>query len=101
MDDTRIRDRAYDLWERDGRPEGRHDDHWHQARRELEGDGGIPAPGPDAGIAVPGNASGDSLREAAERLRDADTDANAPRPSADRGQADDLGTAAMTERQPS
>ena len=85
MDDTRIRDRAYELWESEGRPDGRHDEHWHRARRELDGEGGssaadsLPdtAPGPDAGIPVPGNASQDSLREAAERFRDMDREQSA------------------------
>ncbi|NYZ17321.1 DUF2934 domain-containing protein [Azospirillum sp. RWY-5-1] len=80
MDDTRIRDRAYELWESEGRPDGRHEEHWHQARRELDGEGASSAadsaadsaPGPDAGIPVPGNASQDSLHEAAERFRDMD-----------------------------
>ena len=31
----RIRQRAYSLWERDGRPHGRQIDHWLQAEREL------------------------------------------------------------------
>lgn len=34
----RVRLRAYELWEAEGRPEGRADDHWSQATREvLEG----------------------------------------------------------------
>ena len=35
MDENRIRQRAYELWEKDGRPEGRHAEHWERARREL------------------------------------------------------------------
>jgi hypothetical protein len=31
----RIRERAYSLWEQEGRPEGRAEEHWHAARREL------------------------------------------------------------------
>ncbi|MEQ8695627.1 MAG: DUF2934 domain-containing protein [Bauldia litoralis] len=31
-----IRERAYELWEADGRPDGKKDDHWAQAARELE-----------------------------------------------------------------
>ena len=31
----RIRERAYQLWEQEGRPEGRHLDHWLQAEHEL------------------------------------------------------------------
>lgn len=34
--EERIRRRAYDLWEREGRPEGRGDAHWAQACAEIE-----------------------------------------------------------------
>ena len=34
--EQRIRKRAHEIWERDGRPEGQHDEHWDQARREIE-----------------------------------------------------------------
>lgn len=30
-----VKARAYELWERAGRPEGRHAEHWAQAEREL------------------------------------------------------------------
>lgn len=30
-----IRDRAYSIWEREGRPEGRERQHWEQAAREV------------------------------------------------------------------
>ncbi|MEZ0496483.1 DUF2934 domain-containing protein [Sphingomonas sp. IW22] len=36
--ETRVRERAYQLWEGEGRPAGRHDDHWHDAAREIDGD---------------------------------------------------------------
>jgi len=32
-----VRDRSYQLWEQEGRPEGRHLDHWLQAECELAG----------------------------------------------------------------
>jgi len=32
---ARIRQRAYELWECDGRPEGRDHAHWQQAEREV------------------------------------------------------------------
>jgi hypothetical protein len=35
--DHEVRARAYDIWEREGRPEGRHDEHWRQAQQELAG----------------------------------------------------------------
>jgi hypothetical protein len=52
-DKQRIRERAYELWEREGRPHGRHIDHWMQAERETGGPGaeGIARAGEgDAGL---------------------------------------------------
>jgi hypothetical protein len=34
-EDHKVRARAYDIWEREGRPAGRHDEHWRQAEQEL------------------------------------------------------------------
>ena len=40
--EDRIRKRAYQLWQQEGSPEGRPDDHWLQAEREIDhGDGEI------------------------------------------------------------
>jgi hypothetical protein len=33
--EQKIRERAYQIWEREGRAHGRDQDHWHAARREL------------------------------------------------------------------
>ena len=33
--DDRIRQRAYEIWEREGRPEGREQDHWKLASEEI------------------------------------------------------------------
>jgi hypothetical protein len=41
--ETRVRERAYAIWEREGRPEGGAEQHWAQAEAELraeEGQGG-------------------------------------------------------------
>jgi hypothetical protein len=36
----RIREEAYKLWEKEGQPEGRHDEHWSEAERQVnEGEG--------------------------------------------------------------
>ena len=38
MDETRgqtVRERAYAIWEREGRPEGRAEQHWRMAEQEL------------------------------------------------------------------
>ena len=34
-DDEAVRQHAYGIWEREGRPEGQHESHWHQALKEL------------------------------------------------------------------
>ena len=36
--EERIRRRAHELWEREGRPDGREAEHWDVAERELERD---------------------------------------------------------------
>ena len=36
--DQAIRERAYTIWEREGRPHGRERDHWLQAVWELSGE---------------------------------------------------------------
>lgn len=37
-DDDKIRERAYSIWESEGRQDGRHDEHWQRAEAELNGD---------------------------------------------------------------
>ena len=46
--ESRIRQRAHALWEQDGRPEGRHEDHWQQASQEVEGGPAQPQDGETA-----------------------------------------------------
>ncbi len=49
-----IRERAYALWEEAGRPDGRADEHWRQAARELGFDASPGTPeGGEGGRAVP------------------------------------------------
>ncbi|HEV7467958.1 MAG TPA: DUF2934 domain-containing protein [Candidatus Dormibacteraeota bacterium] len=36
--EDRIRNRAYELWEAEGRPEGREVDHWLRAAQEVSGE---------------------------------------------------------------
>jgi hypothetical protein len=43
IDDAKIRERAYELWELDGRPEGAEYSHWLQAREQLESEARQPA----------------------------------------------------------
>jgi hypothetical protein len=45
--EERIRERAYQIWEREGREEGSHGAHWQRAERELdeeEQEGGTETP---------------------------------------------------------
>lgn len=37
--EARIRERAYAIWEHEGRPEGREQEHWERAAREILGSG--------------------------------------------------------------
>lgn len=54
MSDTsrtdRVRDRAYNIWETEGRVDGHHERHWHQATHEID-DGETPELPHDAGEA--------------------------------------------------
>jgi hypothetical protein len=50
--EDRVRDRAYALWEKDDRPDGRSDEYWQLARSEVE-----------AEEAEPGNKSPDDATE--------------------------------------
>lgn len=76
-DEDRIRRRAYELWEREGRPEGRQSAHWEQAREDVarQGDGAaLPRNGradePDSakggGAILPAAKPGDSVRPRAK-----------------------------------
>lgn len=64
MDDReqKIRERAYEIWDREGRPLGRELEHWMQAQREIDqGEGEI------GGDDVPNL---EALREAARQHTD-------------------------------
>lgn len=41
--EARVRARAHQLWEQEGRPHGRDADHWAQASREVDAEGTAPA----------------------------------------------------------
>ena len=64
MDDReqKIRERAYEIWDREGRPLGRELEHWMQAQRDIDqGEGEI------GGDGVPNL---EALREAARQHTD-------------------------------
>ena len=47
----RIRQRAFELWEQAGSPEGEHEQHWYQATREIEAEDAL-AGGPTRDVNV-------------------------------------------------
>ena len=53
MDQERIRQRAYALWENAGKLDGGHDEHWQQACREIEAEDGTAMPDQTAAADMP------------------------------------------------
>ncbi|MBB3444005.1 MULTISPECIES: DUF2934 domain-containing protein [unclassified Rhizobium] len=56
MDDEHIKRRAYEKWEAEGRPEGEHERHWHEAEKELGNSSELPqtsSPAHHSGVNVP------------------------------------------------
>jgi hypothetical protein len=45
--EDQIRQRAHELWEQNHRPDGRDDEFWHQAERELQDAGEPPEETPE------------------------------------------------------
>ncbi len=68
-DQDRIRRRAHEIWEQEGRPAGRHAEHWAQASREIEAEGSeapLPAPAaPDDSPTVTAPGGGSTPAQAA------------------------------------
>jgi hypothetical protein len=58
----RIRQRAHEIWEREGRPEGRAQEHWYKAVQDVEAEGSEASRGP----ARPGPLVGDDSAPPAE-----------------------------------
>jgi hypothetical protein len=58
-EERRIRERAYEIWEREGRPVGRAEEHWRQAATEIAAEtsaaspGQQPAPAPEPPLPSP------------------------------------------------
>ena len=75
MDEARIRQRAFEIWEREGQPEGRQGEHWAQAAQELaaEPDGAAASEALDATAANAYSGQGDgNLGAAAQAMRGID-----------------------------
>ena len=41
ISEEKVAERSYQFWEQEGRPEGRHLEHWFQARAELEAEAAL------------------------------------------------------------
>ena len=54
-----IRERAYRLWQDEGEPHGKHDEHWHRAQQEFPGEQPSDTPEPQDGSDTPAVTSGD------------------------------------------
>ncbi|MGQ9367001.1 DJ-1/PfpI family protein [Azospirillum sp. ST 5-10] len=48
-DEQRVRERAYEIWEAEGHPHGRHEAHWAQAIRDVNAEGARPGQSPERG----------------------------------------------------
>ncbi|ESZ23400.1 DUF2934 domain-containing protein [Mesorhizobium sp. L2C084A000] len=82
--DDRIRERAYQIWEREGRMQGDPERHWHQAEAEIDREAALPLTADDAlpetgeiassdvleveALAVRTGISGDEAQELLDRL---------------------------------
>lgn len=87
--EDRIRNRAHEIWQREGQPHGRHDDHWQKAREEIEAEDGGSVPGRrTARKAQSSDAAQPKPRRAAKRDAGSDSSAAAePKPARTRKSA--------------
>jgi hypothetical protein len=64
--EKRIREQAYHLWVAEGRPHGRHDEHWQQAAKLVAAEGAA-----DRGVADPQPRSAAKLGKKASPVKKA------------------------------
>ncbi|WP_312170915.1 DUF2934 domain-containing protein [Stutzerimonas kunmingensis] len=56
MNDEQIRQRAYEIWQAEGQPEGKESEHWQRARDEMEPfykEGNAEAGSVESSVAIP------------------------------------------------
>ena len=53
IDEDRIRQRAYQIWERKGQPDGEHEQHWAEAIGELMGEDRLSQGAGTSGMSTP------------------------------------------------
>jgi hypothetical protein len=72
----RIRHRAHEIWERQGRPHGSDQQHWDEATREIDAeDAATKKPAARAGVSKPAKSAG----KAASPVKKAPTKAKTPK----------------------
>ncbi|WP_341213270.1 DUF2934 domain-containing protein [uncultured Limimaricola sp.] len=91
--EERIRKRAYEMWERDGSPEGQDHAHWHDAAREIEAEMASETDKPEADIHA-GDEGGAGLGSADVTGAEGTAPAKAPRAKAPRKTAGSTAKAA-------
>jgi len=61
----RIRQRAHEIWEQEGRPDGRDQEHWERAHREVDEEPGETPPEPPRDISSPDDRTAGKPQQAA------------------------------------
>jgi hypothetical protein len=59
--EERIKARAHAIWEEEGRPESRSDDHWERAEREVDSEAAEEGGNEETGAALASQAEADAL----------------------------------------
>jgi hypothetical protein len=102
--DEHIRSRAYELWEKDGRPEGKDKEHWSRAETETQGGDGQQTAGDGETVAM--QAEVPVVRRTRTMKQSPDQQAGAPGtanvasslPAGTSGQGDQMPAAGVTRR---
>jgi hypothetical protein len=86
--DARIRERAHEIWEREGRQHGQHDRHWAQAVAEIDAEDAKAKNGgkrslADAAVEAVTRVAGAALNAAAESVTGAGKRTSAKKPAAE------------------
>jgi len=93
-----IRERAYRLWQEEGEPHGKHDEHWHRAQQEFPGEQPAATPEPQDGSDTPAVISGDETTGAELTKPLANEPADSPATTIPSGSAEVNTTAAKAPR---
>jgi Protein of unknown function (DUF2934) len=80
--EERIRQRAYALWQSEGHRDGRHEDHWHRAEREIAAEEAGPDEAPRGTSRPRKAASENSAAATPARSRSAGSETRGEKPAA-------------------